>query len=87
VAELVDGDPDCSEQNPMFTMLDQQGAGALLTAGLPLEFSDIDRLPAAPAPMLGQHTEEVLHELLGINAATFGKLHDRGIVGTASPRG
>jgi 2-methylfumaryl-CoA isomerase len=84
VTELVATDPDCSAQNPMFSMVNQQGAGALLAAGLPLEFSGIDRAKAAPAPALGQHTEEVLYELLGINAAMFGRLHDRGIVGTAS---
>jgi len=83
VAELVERDPDCSPQNPMFTMLHQAGAGALLSAGLPLEFSEVGRVPAAPAPVLGQHTEEVLYELLGIDAATFGRLHDRGIVGAA----
>jgi hypothetical protein len=83
VAELVDGDPDCSVQNPMFTMVDQYSAGALLAAGLPFEFSGIDRIPAVPAPVLGQHTEEVLYDLLRINAAMFGRLHDRGVVGTA----
>jgi len=30
--------------------------------------------------MLGQHTEEVLLDVLGLSAAEFGRLHDKGIV-------
>jgi crotonobetainyl-CoA:carnitine CoA-transferase CaiB-like acyl-CoA transferase len=44
------------------------------------------RVPAAPAPMLGQHTEEVLLDVLGLSAAEFGRLHDDGIVGGAARR-
>ena len=49
-------------------------------AAIPLDFSARERLPAAPAPRLGEHTEQVLHELLGMDAAEFGRLHDRGVV-------
>jgi 2-methylfumaryl-CoA isomerase len=30
---------------------------------------------------LGEHTEEVLNELLGLDSAAYGRLHDRSIVG------
>ncbi|HRQ64202.1 MAG TPA: CoA transferase [Xanthomonadaceae bacterium] len=33
-----------------------------------------------PAPRLGQHTDEVLADLLGLSTAQIGRLHDRGIV-------
>lgn len=81
--QLVDGDPECSPANPMFNTIAQPGVGEMLAAGIPLDFSARARIAAAPAPVLGQHTEQVLHELLGVDAAAFGRLHDRGVVGQA----
>ena len=42
----------------------------------PLDFSKVPRLPAAPAPLLGQHTDEILQDVLGLSAAEVGSLHD-----------
>jgi len=47
--------------------------------GLPLDFSGASRLPTAPAPRLGEHTDQVLAELVGLTAAEIGRLHDAGI--------
>lgn len=80
IARLVREDPECSPANPMFSLVRQPGVGEMLAAGLPLDFSAQPRLPARPAPRLGEHTEQVLHELLGMDQAQFGRLHDRGIV-------
>lgn len=38
------------------------------------------RGPVAPAPRLGQHTDEVLAEVLGMDGAEIARLHDNGIV-------
>ncbi len=81
ITELVQGDPACSEANPMFSRIDQPGVGRVLAPGIPLDFSALERVPAGPAPRLGAHTEQVLSELLGVDAAAFGRLHDRGVVG------
>lgn len=83
VAALV-RDPECSPANPLFTRTGQPGVGEMLLAGLPLDFGAAPRRPARPAPQLGAHTEEVLAELLGIDAAGFGRLHDRGVVRQAA---
>jgi 2-methylfumaryl-CoA isomerase len=80
VGELVASDPECSTANPMFASIEQPGVGPVLTPGIPLDFQGSGRLPPGPAPRLGQHTEEVLAELLGIDAPQFGRLHDRGVV-------
>lgn len=79
VAELA-RDPACSPENPMFTSVEQPGVGEMLLAGIPMQFGALPRQPAKPAPQLGQHTEEVLSELLGIDTAQYGRLHDRGVV-------
>lgn len=79
VAELVK-DPSCSPENPLFTRAEQPGVGEMLLAGIPLQFGAAPREPARPAPQLGQHTEEVLLQLLGLDAAQYGRLHDKGVV-------
>jgi len=81
VAELVANDPECSPANPMFASIEQPGVGAVLAAGTPLRFEELGRLLPRPAPVLGQHTEEVLAELLGVDGALYGRLRDKGIVG------
>lgn len=80
VAAMVREDPECSPANPMFARIEQPGAGELLAPAIPLEFAAVPRVPPGPAPRLGQHTEQVLAEVLGIDAAQYGRLHDRGIV-------
>jgi len=80
LTQLVTQDPACSPANPMFRTVDQPGVGKYLAAGLPLNFSGMARIPAGVAPTLGQHTGEVLSELLGVTQAQYGDLCDRGLV-------
>ena len=47
--------------------------------GLPLDFSAAPRQPTRPAPRLGEHTDAVLSEVLGLSSAQIGRLHDTGI--------
>ena len=47
--------------------------------GLPLEFGAAPRQPTRPAPRLGEHTDEILSEILGLSAVEIGRLHDNGI--------
>jgi 2-methylfumaryl-CoA isomerase len=48
--------------------------------GSPLEFSALGRLPPNRAPVLGEHTDQVLAELLGLSDTEIGRLHDAGVV-------
>ena len=84
-SQLVREDPRCSEANPLFATIDQAGIGRYLTPGLPLDFSAEPRLPPHPAPLLGEHTDIVLSEVLGLSSAEIGRLHDTGVV--AGPGG
>ena len=80
IEELVTNDPDCSADNPMFQQVKQPGIGEYLMPGQPLDFSAFTRDAIRPAPKLGEHTDEILHELLGLDSSAIGKLHDQGIV-------
>jgi 2-methylfumaryl-CoA isomerase len=82
---LVENDPRCSEANPLFAMVDQPGIGRYLMPGLPLDFGASPRLPPNPAPVLGEHTDTVLAEELGMSAAEIARLHDERVV--AGPDG
>jgi 2-methylfumaryl-CoA isomerase len=84
-SQLVHDDPRCSEANPLFAAIDQPGIGRYLMPGLPLDFSAAQRLPPRPAPLLGEHTDVVLSEVLGLSSAEIGRLHDTGVV--AGPSG
>jgi 2-methylfumaryl-CoA isomerase len=78
--ELVSTDPRCSPANPMFAEVEQPGIGTYLMPGSPLEFSAGGRVPPAPAPRLGQHTDEILAGILGLSGAEIGRLYDDGVV-------
>lgn len=73
-------DPDLSEANPMFRIVDQPGIGRYPVPGSPLAFSAFARENPAPAPVLGQHTEEILADVLGLGAGRIGALFDAGVV-------
>jgi 2-methylfumaryl-CoA isomerase len=78
--ELVEKDPRCSTANPMFSEVQQPGIGTYLMPGTPLAFSDAKRLRAAPAPVLGEHTDEILADVLGLTDTDIGRLHEKGLV-------
>lgn len=81
--QLVNEDLVGAGANPLFAPVQQPGVGTVLTPAVPLLFSAADRVPPAPAPRLGQHTAEVLSDVLGLNDAQVGDLQRRGVVGQA----
>lgn len=78
-AQTVAEDPDCSTQNPMFIKIDQPGIGSHIVPGTPLSFGTFNREPPKRAPMLGEHTDEILAEI-GYSGTEIGVLHDTKIV-------
>jgi 2-methylfumaryl-CoA isomerase len=80
VSELVAFDPECSPANPLFDEIEQPGIGRYLAPGNPLNFAQFARAPVAPAPRLGEHTDQILADELGLSGAEIGRLHDTGIV-------
>ena len=80
IERMVREDPACSEANPLFGRIEQPGVGRVLAPGTPLVFSAVARSVPRPAPQLGEHTEEVLLDVLRLDHAGYGRLVDRGIV-------
>jgi 2-methylfumaryl-CoA isomerase len=80
VREALTEDPDCSPDNPLFAMVEEAGVGRYLASGSPLAFGASPRHVPGAAPRLGEHTDEILMDLLGLGAAAVGRLHDAGIV-------
>jgi 2-methylfumaryl-CoA isomerase len=81
--QLVREDPRASEENPMFSTIEQPGIGEYLVPASPLELTASGRLPPRRAPELGEHTEEILAGVLGLGSGEIGKLFDAGVVAGA----
>jgi 2-methylfumaryl-CoA isomerase len=83
VRELLQNDKDASDDNPIFSMVEQPDIGRYLVPGQPMTFSAIQRQPAVPAPRLGQHTDAILGDVLGLSSGEIGQLHDDGVVASS----
>ena len=80
LVEMVNSDPDCSVQNPLFDLVEQPGVGSWLMPGNPLGFEALPRENVRAAPQLGEHTDEILADTLGIASGEIGRLHDAGVI-------
>ena len=78
--QMLTEDARCSIQNPLFSELEQPGIGRFLVPGSPLDFSACPRETPKRAPLLGEHTDEILSQDLGLSETEIGRLHDRKIV-------
>jgi 2-methylfumaryl-CoA isomerase len=83
LAQLVASDPSCSEENPLFRTVEQPGVGRYLMPATPLRSAVADAIPPRAAPRLGEHTTEVLAELLGLTDGAVGRLLEKGLIRSA----
>jgi len=60
--------------------LEHPEVGPSLYNNSPYRFSDAESTPSGPAPMLGQHTDEVLTEMLGLSVNTIASLREQGVL-------
>ncbi|MGR8920189.1 MAG: CoA transferase [Gammaproteobacteria bacterium] len=80
IGELVRDDPDCSDDNPVFETIEQPGIGRYPVASSAAYFGAVERGAPVPAPRVGQHTDEILADILGLDSGAIGRLHDDGVV-------
>ena len=83
VREALDFDPDLTEDNPLFKKILQPDAGEFLVPKHPANFSKVENSDPTAAPILGEHTEEILGDVLNLSDIEISKLFDNGVV--ASP--
>jgi 2-methylfumaryl-CoA isomerase len=70
--------------NPIFDNLENPSGFAYPAAGAFSTIPQAERQPPRPAPLNGQHSEEVLTQALSLSSGEVARLIDAGIVGVAS---
>jgi len=78
-AERIDHDPGTSEFG-LWPEVRHAKMGRVRVDGLPAHFSKTDWKIEQGGPCVGEHTDQVLSELLGYDATEIAKLHEQGVV-------
>jgi 2-methylfumaryl-CoA isomerase len=73
-------DPRLYKGNPMFADVRHPSGLSYPAPGAMATIPQDTRGDVRPAPRLGQHTDEILAEVLGMSGGEIAKLHDDGIV-------
>ena len=73
-------DPRLFKGNPVFQEVAQPSGLTYPAPGAAATIPQDERRPVTPAPRLGQHTDEVLAEVLGLPSSEIALLHDQGVV-------
>jgi 2-methylfumaryl-CoA isomerase len=84
--EAALGDPRLYKDNPVFQAIRHPSGLSYPAPGAMATIPQDARGEVRPAPRLGQHTDEVLADVLGLNANEIGRLHDAGVVAGADGR-
>ena len=84
VKEALNVDPDLTEDNPLFKKILQPDAGEFLVPRHPANFSKVENSDATPAPALGEHTEEILGDVLNLSDLEIANLFDDGVVASSN---
>ena len=79
-SELVRDDPRVVGQELIYKEIETAGVGRHIAAGAMIRRDGSAAKAPEPAPILGQHTDEVLSEVLGLSSDSIGRLHDQGVV-------
>jgi 2-methylfumaryl-CoA isomerase len=78
--EAALGDRRLYKDNPVYQTIAHPSGLTYPANGAMATIPQAQRGPAAPAPRLGQHTDEVLAQVLRLPAGEIARLHDAGVV-------
>jgi crotonobetainyl-CoA:carnitine CoA-transferase CaiB-like acyl-CoA transferase len=67
-------------------VIDHPVVGTLPTPTVPFRYASVERWLRRPAPTLGEHTAEILGDILGLSADDLARLETDGVIGTR-PKG
>jgi crotonobetainyl-CoA:carnitine CoA-transferase CaiB-like acyl-CoA transferase len=76
----VFADPQVKHRE-MVVDVDHPTAGRIRLPGIPVKFATTPARVQGPPPLLGQHTDEILHTLLGLDEPEIAALRAAGVVG------
>lgn len=76
----VSRDPAMVTENPVFSDITHKSNLTYPTAGAPATLPDEDRQKPTRAPYLGEHTDEILMDVLKLSSGEVGRLHDKKVV-------
>jgi crotonobetainyl-CoA:carnitine CoA-transferase CaiB-like acyl-CoA transferase len=83
-ADVV-ADPHVARRNMLVEIARTDGVDQpVLVAGNPVKLSAVPETPESRPPYLGEHTESLLREVLGLDAAAIAELAEAGVVGAVS---
>lgn len=82
--EAALADPRLFAGNPVFSEILHPSGARYPAAGAAATLPDQTRGEVRSAPRLGEHTEEILGDVLGLSAGEIARLHDQGIVASGS---
>jgi succinate--hydroxymethylglutarate CoA-transferase len=68
----------------MVKEIDHATIGKLKVLNSPVKYSRSGPSIRSPPPLLGEHTRDVLHEVLGMDAAVVDKLIEDGVASVSS---
>jgi 2-methylfumaryl-CoA isomerase len=71
--------------NPLMGIIDQPGVGPYLAPGSPINTGETGDRGLMRAPVLGEHTADILGADLGLAEDQIRDLYERGVVGSAPP--
>jgi crotonobetainyl-CoA:carnitine CoA-transferase CaiB-like acyl-CoA transferase len=77
--QVID-DPHLVARNMVVEIPHTDGGEPVLTPGNPIKMTKMADGPETRMPWVGEHTDEVLAEELGLDAATLATLRDKGVV-------
>ena len=78
----LSGDPQ-TNANGYIIDVEHPIAGSIRQVGAPLVFSETPPRWRLPAPKIGEHTDEVLEQMLGLDAERISRMHELGVIGPA----
>jgi crotonobetainyl-CoA:carnitine CoA-transferase CaiB-like acyl-CoA transferase len=81
--EAMSADPQIAH-NEMLVDLDHPTAGTVRVPGIPVRFSDTPGAVRSNPPLLGEHGDELLRELLGLDEDEIATLRGSGALGAAA---
>lgn len=77
--EEVFSDPQVQARS-MCVTVEHTSAGAVPLVGTPMKFSETPAGALQPPPLLGEHTDQVLAQLLGVDGPTLASLRETGVI-------